>query len=118
MRILHIDDDRDVRQSVRRSFEDHAHEMHEAQNPIEAMKLLDEGLSPDLIICDLDMPRMTGEQFLAVRAATPRIAAIPLVILSGDKAIGKIAARYGVQFVDKGRAGDLALSVVALLHEK
>lgn len=66
MKVLIVDDSKAMRMIVRRTlrqagFEDCA--ATEASNGVEALKAL-ETASPDLILCDWNMPEMTGIELL------------------------------------------------------
>ena len=62
----------------------------------EALKLVAE-LEPDLLLLDLAMPRKHGEQFRAEQMRNPRLARIPVVIMSADASIRSKAETLGVQ---------------------
>jgi CheY-like chemotaxis protein len=53
-----------------------------ARNGFEALEEM-ERRRPDLLLLDLLMPGMTGWDLLAVLARRPRIAAVPVVVLTG-----------------------------------
>lgn len=63
---------------------------------IEALEYLqDEGQAqPDLILLDLNMPRMDGRAFLAQAKADPLLRCIPIVVLSTSNAASDIRAAY------------------------
>ena len=42
------------------SLADTNYDIHQASNGIKALKLLEEGLNPDIILLDVMMPKMTG----------------------------------------------------------
>ena len=50
---------------------------------------------PDLILLDLKMPRMDGEGFRREQLADPRLAAVPVIVLSGNADAEDVAARLG-----------------------
>ena len=57
----------------------------EASNGREALELLEQDdYSVDLIFCDLCMPEMGGLEFLRILAEKDRLAACPVIILTGD----------------------------------
>ena len=65
-----------------------------AENGEDAMKRLAEG-KPDLIFCDILMPRLDGYQTCAIIKRNPRFAAVPVIMLSSkdgvfDKARGRM----------------------------
>ncbi len=49
---------------------------------------------PDLILLDLNMPRMDGREFLAVRRANSDLLEIPVIVLSTSEADIDIRASY------------------------
>jgi CheY-like chemotaxis protein len=53
-----------------------------AANGQEALRRLEAGPLPDLILLDMTMPVMTGWEFLRRRKADPRLAGIPILIFS------------------------------------
>ncbi len=69
MRILVVDDDRAVRDSLRRSLEFNGYEVALANDGVEALARIN-GLAPDALIVDVMMPRLDGiETTKALRAA-------------------------------------------------
>lgn len=54
------------------------------ENPLTAIEALEAGNHPDLIITDIRMPKMMGDQFLKWLKDNDRFKQIPVVILSGE----------------------------------
>lgn len=54
------------------------------ENPVEAIKWIDEGNYPDLIISDIMMPQMRGDEFLEFIKSREDLKEIPVIILSGE----------------------------------
>ncbi len=54
------------------------------ENGLEALTLLQNGLQPQLIISDLNTPKMNGHQLLEFLKASSTYQAIPFVVLCGD----------------------------------
>lgn len=54
------------------------------QNPVEAFEWLQAGNTPDLIVSDIRMPEMSGDEFLALLKANSLFRDIPVVMLSGE----------------------------------
>jgi CheY-like chemotaxis protein len=88
--ILVVDDDYDIREILKFILEAHDYHVDVASDGMDAWKLLTDGNRPGLILLDLMMPRMDGEQFLKKLRSSP-FAAIPVVILSGNSAARKKA---------------------------
>jgi len=80
-RILIVDDDAVFCEVATRLLRDSGYEVRCAEDGFEGLAMLKEQL-PDLIISDLNMPRMSGFEFLSiVRRRHPHI---PVVIVSGE----------------------------------
>lgn len=58
------------------------YEMNYKENPIKAISWLNEGNIPDLIISDINMPEMNGEEFLCYLKGNNLFNHIPVLILS------------------------------------
>ena len=67
-----------------------------ARDGVEAMELLrrDGSRKPNLILLDLNMPRMNGREFLAEIKADPRLACIPVVVLTTSQIETDVLASY------------------------
>jgi len=78
MRILVVDDERQITRVLRTSLQSSGYEVAVANNGLEAYELF-RTLSPDLIITDLAMPEMGG---IELTRAIRRIAETPIIILS------------------------------------
>ena len=55
------------------------------ENPIKAIEWLNEGNIPDLIISDIRMPLMTGDEFLIYMKKNELFKSIPIVMLSSEE---------------------------------
>jgi two-component system, OmpR family, phosphate regulon response regulator PhoB len=78
-----IDDNHDILEIVAIWLRRQGWTPHPFDNARDALRALDAGLRPRLILLDLYMPGMTGFQFRAVQLADDRLASIPVVVLSG-----------------------------------
>ena len=75
-RILVVDDEPSIREAVREMLESGGYEVLTAVDGLDGLHALSKSL-PDLIISDLNMPRMSGFEFLAVvRQRFPHIATV------------------------------------------
>jgi len=85
MRILVVDDDRAVRDSLRRSLEFNGYEVALANDGVEALARIN-GLAPDALIVDVMMPRLDGiETTRALRAAGNDL---PILVLTARDSVG------------------------------
>ncbi|MGA9653942.1 MAG: response regulator, partial [Polyangia bacterium] len=80
-RVLIVDDEPEVRQSVRRTVEQMGHHVTEASDGVDAVKALDAGAF-DLVVSDLRMPRADG--FAVLRKAQEPSVRAPVVILTAS----------------------------------
>jgi CheY-like chemotaxis protein len=83
--ILTIDDDIDMLDAISHTLESHGYKMLTACNGNEALKLLEslnDDQLPDLILLDYNMPVLNGYEFNLARLEIPRLANIPLVLLT------------------------------------
>jgi CheY-like chemotaxis protein len=77
-RILVVDDEPSIRETAALILEKEGYEVLTAADGVDALQTLSKSL-PDLIISDLNMPRMSGFEFLAVvRQRFPHIATIAI----------------------------------------
>lgn len=80
--ILLIDDDADIRLSLREFLTGEGFAVHTARDGQHALNVLERMPPPDLILLDYKMPVMDGKQFLTHLRRTPHVQTIPVVILS------------------------------------
>src|SRR5207247_5377100 len=85
MTILIVEDDADIRELMKIFLEADGYRVNLAADGLDAFEQLNAGPRPALIILDLMMPRMDGEQFLEqLRGGC--YANIPVIIMSGHNA--------------------------------
>jgi two-component system, chemotaxis family, response regulator Rcp1 len=88
-RILIVDDNDAFVYLLQRAFQKLARscEVHWRQNGVEALDFLrirDSQLSPDLILLDMNMPRMNGLETLRAIKNDPALSVIPVIVLSAS----------------------------------
>ncbi|RDH83095.1 MAG: hypothetical protein DIZ80_12625 [endosymbiont of Galathealinum brachiosum] len=84
LKIAVIDDEIDIRDIVRTVLEKEGYDIVEAENGISGLELIRKS-APDLIVCDITMPEMTGDElFKVLRESESDLAVIPFVFLSGS----------------------------------
>jgi CheY-like chemotaxis protein len=81
-RVLVIDDQSSVRAAFRLSLEHLGFCVEEAQNGAEGLQKA-RVTTPDLILCDFDMPVMDGLQTVEHVRKDPVLGQVPLIIISG-----------------------------------
>lgn len=80
--ILIIEDDHDIRVTLRQVFEAADYVVLSAANGLGALDLLKVVAPPDLIVCDLNMPLMSGESFIKRKKEDPKIKDVPIIVIS------------------------------------
>ena len=80
--ILVVEDDFDLRDSLGSLLRDEGCQTVVVPNGHDALAWLREHPAPDLILLDLMMPRMNGEQLFAELKKDEALARIPVVVLS------------------------------------
>lgn len=92
--IMIVDDDEDIRDITKLLLESAGYAVLTAMDGIDAWRLLNAGARVSLILLDMMMPRMDGEQFLQSLRGSPR-ADLPVVIMSGHTAARQKARELG-----------------------
>ncbi len=85
-RILLVEDDAGMRDAIRALLERAGFHVAAAHDGAEAWDLLSRGPRPAAILADLYTPRMTGHDLVARIRRTPRLAGIPVIAMSGERA--------------------------------
>ena len=85
LKILVVDDSVSIRQVVSRLMESQGWKTQTAKDGIEALERVSE-IVPDVIVLDLEMPRMNGYEFMNALRSQPRYQEIPVVILTSRTA--------------------------------
>ncbi len=79
---LVVDDSMLIRHTVCRFLEERGFAVESATNGLEALEVLS-CVRPDVIITDMQMPRMDGSELITTIKSKPDTAKIPIVILAG-----------------------------------
>jgi two-component system chemotaxis response regulator CheY len=101
-KVLVVEDDRDIRESLRDLLEMEGIEAATASEGLEAFEQLKSGSAlPDLIILDLMMPGMDGYQFRELQLSDPTLSSIPVLLMTADGNLEikkmKIGARMAIR---------------------
>jgi CheY-like chemotaxis protein len=80
--ILVVEDDEDAREALVALLQMKGYNAVPAGNGREALDYLDQAPAPDLIILDLWMPVMDGWQFRSEQVRNPRLAHIPVIVVT------------------------------------
>src|SRR6185503_4662036 len=93
--VLVVEDDFDLRDALVPILEYEGHRVISAANGREALDQLQAMPPPSVILLDLMMPVMNGEDFRTEQLRDPRLASIPVVVLSAHPKAEEQAARMG-----------------------
>lgn len=80
--VLVVEDDEDAREAMVALLQMKGYDVAGAGNGREALDYLDQAPPPDLIILDLWMPVMDGWQFRSAQIRNPRLAHIPVIVVT------------------------------------
>ena len=83
MKILLVDDDKMILQTIGDFLKRQGHDLKMAYDGAEALPLTEES-APDLVISDIQMPGMDGIDFL--KAIRERFPDLPVVMMTGSRA--------------------------------
>ena len=94
--VLVIEDDFDLRDALVPVLEYEGHRVVSVANGQEALdRLHTMGTPPSVILLDLMMPVMDGEQFRSEQLRDPSLASIPVVVMSAQSRAEERAAQMG-----------------------
>lgn len=115
--ILLVEDDIDIRENFKLLLESEGFEVLQARNGKVALDGLKASPAlPALIILDLMMPIMDGLQFRKLQLEDPRLAGVPVIIMTAGGNVEAKAASLGAQgFIKKPIEVEAALGVVSKL---
>lgn len=81
---LVVDDSMLIRHTVCRFLEERGFAVESASNGLEALEHLKD-TRPDIIVTDMDMPKMTGSELITALKSVAETAEIPVVIVAGKQ---------------------------------
>lgn len=84
--ILIIDDDAVMRELLELHLTDEGYKVHTAEDAIAGGKLL-MAAPPDLLVLDMHMPHMDGDQFLTLLRADERFKDLKVVVLTAERSV-------------------------------
>jgi CheY-like chemotaxis protein len=79
---LVVDDSMLIRYTVCRFLEERGYAVESATNGVEALQIL-ERLHPDLIVTDMQMPKMSGSELITALKKNQQTSGIPIIIVAG-----------------------------------
>jgi two-component system response regulator MprA len=103
--ILVVDDELDIRESLQELFEDAGFQVVTAADGAEALAVMD-GEPPCVVILDLLMPGVTGNQVFDSMRRDDRLRAVPVIIATSDPSRAPRDATVMRKPIDAGRLLD------------
>lgn len=96
MTILTVDDSRTMRDMLKLALEGVGYSVVQAADGIEGLEALENG-APEVIITDINMPRLDGFGFIERVRQDPRFIGVPILVLTTESSNEKrsIARRAG-----------------------
>ena len=112
--ILIIDDERGIRSALADLLEDEGYKVATVGSGREALDYLHHNPdSPSLILLDLLMPEMSGIEFRIHQQKEPRLAEIPVVVMSANLLLAQATDVLGVaEYLQKPFDMDILMSAV------
>ena len=83
--VLAVDDSRTMRNMIRMALDSNDFEVHTADDGVHGLEVL-EGIEPDAIITDINMPRMDGFGFIDAVRGQEKHRATPILVLTTESA--------------------------------
>lgn len=94
--LLVVDDEPAIRVLLSDLLAETGHHVYTVPDGGEALDTLRSGPPPCAVILDLMLPRVNGWQVLGELQADPRLAQIPVIVLSAHSDAAAVARQYGV----------------------
>jgi CheY-like chemotaxis protein len=116
--ILVVEDDYTIRESIAELLQDEGFFVRCAANGAEALARLTVEDAPNLILLDLMMPVMDGWSFRQALRQDPRLARIPVIVLSGNALDPGSAALAVDAYLSKPFEVDVLLAEVNRLCDR
>jgi CheY-like chemotaxis protein len=95
--ILLVEDDELIRRAMQMVLEWEGYQVDCAVNGQEALDYLRAGNRPCLIVLDLMMPVLDGEQFRREQSRDPRFASIPVIVVSAANFAQAVSAAQHIR---------------------
>lgn len=94
-KVLVVDDSMMVRQQVKRALTTAEFAVVEAQDGMDALEKLAQNADVCLVVCDVNMPRMGGLDFLEAMRKLPEFKEVPVVMLTTEAQPDLVAKAKG-----------------------
>jgi CheY-like chemotaxis protein len=94
--ILIVDDDEDIAETIELILQHGGYRCAVARDGAAALERLRTDPLPRVVLLDMMMPGMSGSQFRSEQMQDPRMAAVPVIVMTGDSRAEAKAAAMGV----------------------
>jgi two-component system chemotaxis response regulator CheY len=81
--VLTVDDSRTIREMLRMALADAGFRVLQAEDGVHGLEVLT-GEAPDVIVTDINMPRLDGFGFIEEVRGNPRFRAVPILVLTTE----------------------------------
>ena len=85
LKVLAVDDSRTMRDMIRLALEPAGFDVHTAEDGVHGTEILEQ-INPDVIITDINMPRLDGFGFISAVRAKANFRSIPILVLTTEAA--------------------------------
>ena len=85
IKVLAIDDSRTIREMLRHTLSEGGFEVHVAEDGIDGLEKLPQ-VGPDVVITDINMPRMDGFGVIDSIRSMDRFSGLPILVLTTENA--------------------------------
>ena len=115
MKVLVVDDSNTIRRSAEIFLKQAGHDVLLAEDGFDALAKINDW-HPEVVFCDIMMPRLDGYQTCAIIKRNPKFSSVPVIMLSSkdgvfDRARGRIVGSD--QYLTKPFTKDSLLQTVA-----
>ena len=97
--VLIVDDDADIRETIDMVLQGSGYHCCGARDGAEALECLKADPLPDVILLDMMMPGMNGQEFRSEQLKDARLAKVPVVLVSADDKANQKASVLGISRV-------------------
>jgi DNA-binding response OmpR family regulator len=93
-RVLVVEDDQSLREVIAEALREDGYVVRSADNGQAALELA-RGWTPGVVILDLMMPHLDGEQFCGAMRQVQGLANIPIIVVSASRTAHEVGTRLG-----------------------
>jgi len=119
-KILLVDDEESLRTAVNVVLTSKGYNVTLAENGMAALESVKKDL-PDIVVCDIEMPRLKGFDVLAEMRKNPKTAGIPFIFLTGKTDISYLTKAMELDvddFLTKPFTADALLAAIDIQLKK